>query len=268
METSFLIRLDSLQRIWHLRHFWFAMARKDLVQRYKGSFLGIGWSLLRPLAMTCIFCTVFGGLFNYPIHIYAPYLLVGTTTWQFFTESLLKGSHSFAQCSTYLRQQPVPLAIFPLVTVLGSIFHFAVALLMAVGVIIFFQGSVHPWAIVYLIPSLLMLFVLAWCLAIVSGVMHSLFPDTNHLLEIALQLLFYLTPILYRPDSFENQPGFSALIRWNPLSAILAMIRMPLIEGMPPSMNDLQICLCLVTVVGSIAVLLMRKFERDLIFWI
>jgi lipopolysaccharide transport system permease protein len=268
MEGSFANQLGYLYRIWQLRYFWLSLTRKELVQRYKGSFLGIGWCLLRPLAMTCIFCLVFGKLFNYPLRDYAPHLLIGMTTWQFFTEALLKGSHSFSQCIAYIRQQPVPLAIFPLTTVLGSIFHYIVGLAMALGVTLYFQGFVNPLAVLYLIPALLLLFLLGWFLATVSGVMHSHFPDTNHLLEIGLQVLFYLTPILYRPDSFGNQGGFVTLVQWNPLTSILALIRTPLIEGIPPSMHHIQVCLLLVTVVGLGAVLLLRKLERTLIFWI
>jgi lipopolysaccharide transport system permease protein len=268
MEGLLTDRLVYLHRIWQLRYFWSSLVVKDLNNRYKRSFLGIGWSMLRPLAMTCIFCVVFGSLFHYPLEDYAPYLLISMTIWQFFTESLLQGSHSFARCSAYIRQQQVPLAIFPLTTVLGSAFHSLIALVMAVTVTVYFQGVIHPLGLVYLIPGLLLVFLLGWFLAIISGVVYTHFPDTNHLLEIGLQMLFYATPILYRPERFGSGAWLTRMVEWNPLTSVMALIRTPLIDGTAPSLQHIQVSLVLLAAVGACAVLLLRKLEKTLIFWI
>src|SRR5262245_38444229 len=116
-------RFTYFQRIWQLRYFWFSLVRNDLRNRYRRSFLGIGWSLVRPLSITAVFCVVFGKLFHVPVAEYAPFLLVGITIWQFLSESMIQGCQSFLNAAAYIRQQPVPLAIFPLRTVLGSAFH-------------------------------------------------------------------------------------------------------------------------------------------------
>lgn len=268
MESLLTDRLSYLLRIWQLRYFWSSLVVKDLNNRYKRSFLGIGWSMLRPLAMTCIFCVVFGKLFNYPLEDYAPFLLISMTTWQFFTESLLHGSFAFARCSAYIRQQPVPLAIFPLTTVLGSAFHSLVALVMAMGVTLYFKGTLDPFALLYLIPGLCVVFFLGWFLAIISGVVYTHFPDTNHLLEIGLQILFYLTPILYRPESFGNRAWLSLLVEWNPLTSIMALIRTPILEGSPPSAHHIGVSILLLLLAGAFAAFLLRKLERTLIFWL
>jgi lipopolysaccharide transport system permease protein len=268
MQDMLTQRLGYLYKIWQLRYFWSSLAVKDLTNRYKRSFLGIGWSMLRPLAMTCIFCVVFGRLFHYPIEEYAPYLLISMTIWQFLTESILQGSYSFARCSPYVRQQPIPLAIFPLTTVLGSAFHSLIALAMAIGVTLFFKGSIDPISLLYLIPSLVIVFLLGWLFAIISGVIHTHFPDTNHLLEIGLQVLFYVTPILYRPESFSDREGLSFLVEWNPLSSIMALVRTPILDGTLPALHQIQMSLLVLTLAGACAILLLRKLERTLIFWI
>lgn len=268
MEGFFASRLDYLARIWTLRYFWFSLVRNDLSNRYKRSFLGIFWSLVRPLAMTFILCMVFAKLFNLEVAEYAPFLLLGMLTWQFFTESLLQGCHSFGLGSAYIRQQSVPLAIFPLRTVLGSGFHALVALGMALVVTWYFRGSLDPLALFYLIPAVFYLFVLGWFLAILSGIMHTHFPDTNHLLEISLQILFYMTPILYQPSSIQNRTKMIMVIEWNPLTSVLALIRTPILEGTAPAMHHVLISLLFLAVLASLGLVLLRKLERTLIFWI
>jgi lipopolysaccharide transport system permease protein len=93
MTADSTLQFDYLRRIWLLRHFWFSLVANDIRSRYRRSILGVGWSLLRPLGMTAIFCVVFGTLFNQNIATYAPYVLIGMTTWQFLMESLTSGCH-------------------------------------------------------------------------------------------------------------------------------------------------------------------------------
>ncbi len=268
MKGFFVNRLDYLGRIWNLRYFWFSLVSNDLRNRYKRSFLGIFWSLVRPLAMTTILCMVFAKLFAMEIADYAPYLLLGMLTWQFFTESLMQGCSAFALGGAYIRQQNVPLAIFPLRTVLSSGFHALIALAMALVVTLFFRGWLDPLALLYLIPAIVFLFLFGWCLAILSGIMHTHFPDTHHLLEIGLQILFYMTPILYQPSTIQTRARMLMVVEWNPLTSVLALVRTPILEGTAPELHHIVVSLIFLAVVASAAILLLRKLERSLIFWI
>jgi lipopolysaccharide transport system permease protein len=268
MEGFLANRFVYLQQIWKLRYFWFSLVQNDLNTRYRRSFLGIGWSLLRPLAMTTILCVVFGKLFNLDPRDYAPYLLVGMTTWQFITESLNQGCYSFSQGSAYIRQQQLPLAIFPLRTVLGASFHSLLAFGIALVVTWVFRGTLNPIALLNLIPGFLLLFLLGWFMAILSGIFFTHFPDTNHLLEILLQMLFYVTPILYRPENIENRGRFQLAFRCNPFTSILGLIRAPILEGTAPELEHIVVSLAFVSVVGVVAILALRKLEKNLIFWI
>ncbi len=261
-------RFNYLQRIWQLRYFWFSLVKNDLSNRYRRSFLGIGWSLIRPLAMTFILCMVFAKLFHLEVAEYAPYLLIGMTLWQFFTESLLQGCHSFNLGRAYIRQQPVPLAIFPLRTMLGSGFHCLIALTLGLAFALYFKGYLHPLALLNLVPAILLLLMLGWFLAILSGVLHTHFPDTHNLLEIGLQILFYLTPILYRPESLGDRARLARMLEWNPLTSVLALFRSPILDGTPPAMHQVLVSLAFVSLVGVLAVALLRKLEETLVFWL
>src|SRR5438094_5352333 len=123
MEAAASSWLEYGRRIWQLRWFWYSLVQNDLQTRYRHSFLGIGWSLARPLGLTLIFCLVFGRLFQIPFQDYAPFVLVGLTLWQFITESVNSGCRTFHTGAGYIRQRAVPLAIFPLRTALSAAFH-------------------------------------------------------------------------------------------------------------------------------------------------
>src|SRR5215475_13403986 len=72
-----------LGTVWGCRYFWLSLVRMDLRTRYRGSALGLGWSLLQPIAMTAILCSVFSTIFKADVRVYAPFLMSGLTFWNF-----------------------------------------------------------------------------------------------------------------------------------------------------------------------------------------
>ena len=260
--------LEYLRRVWALRHFWLALVGNDIRHRYRRSLLGVGWSLVRPVAMTAVFCAVFGALFHRDVGEYAPYVLIGMVTWQLLHESLMLGCHSFSQGAAYIRQQQVPHAIFPLRTVLGSGFHFAVALAVGIALAIFCRGVTAWLPLLFLPVAFVMLLLLCWSLAIVAGVTATHFPDASHLLEIALQILFYLTPIMYDPADLPQRSGLTEVVGYNPIYAMLEWIRAPLLRGELPAVQSIAIGVGFTAATGLLAWILMRRLEKTLVFWL
>lgn len=259
---------DYFQRIWDLRYFWFSLVHNDIRSRYRRSILGVGWSLLRPLGMTAIFCMVFGTLFKRDIASYAPYVLIGMMTWQFIVESLLTGCHCFTHGSAYIRQQKIPHAIFPLRTILAAGFHFLVAFALGMLITAYFRGVPSFAHLAFLPVAIAIVMVLGWSLAIIAGVSQTYFPDTSHLLEILMQILFYLTPIMFDPSDFPNRQRLGAVLSWNPLKSILELFRQPLLYGELPTPFALAMSIGTTAVAAIIAWFLLRRLERTLVFWL
>jgi homopolymeric O-antigen transport system permease protein len=259
---------DYLHRIFQLRYFWGSLVRNDLRTRYRHSFLGIAWSLARPLGMTAVLTVVFTNLMNKPASEYAPFLAVGITLWQFLVESMTAGCTTFRVGSAYIRQQPVPLGIFPLRTVLGTAIHGGLALLVALALTVYFQGLPSVLVFASVLPGLVILFLLGIALATVFGIMHTHFPDTQHLLELVLQALFYLTPVMYPANYFAHRGRLTLLITWNPFTSVLELIRRPLTAGEYPEPFHLMHASLFLLLVGGVAWYCLRRFERDLVYWI
>src|SRR5262249_58423059 len=96
--------------------------------------------------------------------------------------------------AAYFRQQAMPLAVFPLRTVLTIGFHFLIALALALVFAWAVHGPGHPLALLSLMPTLTLLFLFGWSLGLLMGFCHVYFPDTQHLAEAVLQALIFLTP--------------------------------------------------------------------------
>jgi ABC-type polysaccharide/polyol phosphate export permease len=256
-----------LTELWRLRHFWMALVRNDLRNRYRRSVLGLGWSLLQPIAMTVVICTVFAGVFNVSLTEYAPFLLSGLTFWGFVSAAAITGCQCFMQGESYIRQHRAPLAIYPLRTTLGAGYHFLVGMGVVLVAVSIFSGFTNPLSLLSLVPSLVLLFVFGWSLAVCTGTLNVLFHDTQHLLEIILQILFYLTPIMYKPEILiDRHIGWA--VQFNPLAVLLDLIRQPLLQGALPSIETIRASVLIVAAMVAFAGLLLRWCERRLVFFL
>ncbi|MBX9653468.1 ABC transporter permease [bacterium] len=257
-----------LNDLWKFRYFWMSMVRVDLRNRYRRSFLGLGWSLLKPISMTAVMCVVFSTLFQANIWTYGPFVLVGMTFWGFITESVIGGCLTFHTAEGYIRQIKVPLAMFPLRVALGAGFHFAILLPLVVVLVSLVHAVPSMAALLALTASLIMLFVLGWSLAILSGLVTVAFPDMKHILELVLQVVFYLTPIIYPADVLRNQRVGDFLLSINPFAYLLELVRMPLIDGVVAPPIDYAVGLVFTLFCASLAMLSLARVERRLVFWL
>ncbi|HUY35233.1 MAG TPA: ABC transporter permease [Pirellulales bacterium] len=255
--------------IWQCRYFWMSLVRMDLRTRYRRSVLGLGWSLLNPIAMTAVLCTVFHNLFKMDIEEYAPFLLSGLTLWNFLQASITQGCDCFYTAETYIRQYPTPLAIHPLRTVLGAAFHFSLSMCVVLVLTWCFQGFGNLPVLYSLVPSLILLFVLGWSLAILTGLAGVFFPDMKHLLEIVLQIVYYISPIMYKAEMLSSgDRGLGWLAEYNPVTWLMALIREPILYGRCPSSSVYGVSLAIVCGVAGLATLALVRLQRRLIFYL
>lgn len=266
--TTVPVSPGYIHRLWDLRYFLFSIVGMDLRARYKRSILGVGWSLVRPLAMTTVLCLIFCRLFNLSIREYAPFLLCGITLWQFIYESAYLGCSCFLQGAAYIRQQPVPLALFPLRIVLGTGLHASISIGMTLCLIFLIRGLPALTTFAVVLPSLLLVLIFCWSLAVFFGLLHTYFPDTQHLMEILFQILFYLTPILYPPEMIRSRKEFAWFIDFNPLSYLFDAVRQPLLTDTFPPLHTYLVLASFVVGFTLMALLCLRKMEKNLVFWV
>ncbi|MGL4551548.1 MAG: ABC transporter permease [Gemmataceae bacterium] len=256
-----------LMRVWACRYFWLSLVQIDLRGRYRRSLLGVGWSLLRPAAFTAILCVVFQRLLR-PTDVweYAPYLLSGLTLWDFITTATKQGCQCFFQGESYIRQHPSPIAIFPLRTALAESFHFLVGLSVLLILSLGLKGPAVMAAWPALVPACVLLFVVAWSLALLAGMMNVFFQDTQHLCDVGFQVFFYATPIIYQPDMLGTGRLGWLITHCNPLVPFLDMLREPLLHGRPAAAGTYLTAALVTAVLAGAASLACARLQKRIIF--
>jgi lipopolysaccharide transport system permease protein len=256
--------------IWSCRWFWLSLAKIDLRNRYRRSWLGVGWSLVRPMLLTIILCIFLGRLFRRTdVFSFAPYLLSGLCCWDFLVIGTKQGCSCFLAGETYIRQHPAPLAVFPLRVALVESFHFFMGLLVLLGLVWYAKGFPNPVVLVVgLVPTFVLMFALIWSLGMLAGFANVYFQDTQHLCDVVFQIIFYMTPVVYHPSDLG--PGRLSWIvaNCNPLVPLLRLFREPILENRIPGLGTYFKAMLVVLVVVGCAAVVCRRAQRRLIFYL
>ena len=136
----------------------------------------------------------------------------------------MQGCQCFLRGETYIRQHRAPLAIHALRVVLGAKIHFLLGLAVVLTLVWGLHGFGNLPTLVSLLPAMALLLVLGWSLAVCLGVVNVLFQDTQHLVGVGLQMLFYVTPIIY-PANMLRKRNLGWIIDLNPMAAFLELVR-------------------------------------------
>jgi lipopolysaccharide transport system permease protein len=202
---------------------------RDLKVRYRNSVLGVLWSLLNPLLMTLIFTFVFTFMLPNNIENYPVFFMAGFLPWSLFAASVSGATESIVANASLIKKVYFPREILPLSQVLANLVHFLLALVVLFGLLFVFQMG--------LTPAVLMLPLIIFTeLMLVAGVglllatANVFYRDTQHILQILLQALFFLTPIFYPIDLLPESTvilGVTVnlqlwLRRVNPLASLVA----------------------------------------------
>jgi ABC-type polysaccharide/polyol phosphate export permease len=239
----------------------------DLRTRYRRSVLGLGWSLVHPIAMTVILCTMFANILKVDVWKFGPHVLSGLACWSYILTSTIQGCQSIFMGEAYIRQYPTPLAIYPLRTTLSSTIHFLIALSVVLVFSWFVYGFKNLAVLWALVPGLVLLFGLCYSLGIIAGLVNVMFQDTQHLCEVGFQALFYLTPIMYYESMLRNH-ALSALLTMNPLLAFLRLVRQPILEATVPDLATYVVAGLTVSIVATIACTLLSRMQKSIIFYL
>jgi lipopolysaccharide transport system permease protein len=217
--------------------------RRDVQAKYRGSVLGVAWTLANPVLLMAVYLLVFSVLWRTPFGSqghYALFLLVGLAAWIFFASSVQSASRSMLDNANLIRKTRFPRQLVPLSVVATQLISFAVMLvvLLALNFALLPRVRSTEWLA---IPIALGVVAIAAGLALAIASLDVLFRDIEFLVAALLLPLFFLTPVLYPLSSpnISKHHKVVEVIHWgNPLSPAIEALRAPLFYGELPRAAD------------------------------
>jgi ABC-type polysaccharide/polyol phosphate export permease len=235
--------------------------RRDLQAKYRGSALGVLWTVANPVVLMGVYLLVFGVVWKSPFATggkYPLFLLAGLAPWTFFAAALQSSTRSMLDNANLIRKTRFPRQLVPLTVVAAHHVSFGVmlVLLLVVNLIALPRSRATEWLA---IPLAALFVGLVSGLALMVASLNVLFRDVEFIVAALLVPWFFLTPIIYPLSgvpSAENHPRVVDAIHWlNPLSPAIEAMRAPLFEGTLPFWGD-----ALYLAVGCVVALVLGAF--------
>lgn len=235
-----------VKSLWQHRALIRQMTVREVVGRYRGSFMGLAWSFLNPLLMLLVYTFVFTSVFHSrwagaagssPTS-FAIVLFIGMIVYAIFADNINRAPTLIISNTSYVKRVVFPLEILPVISMGASVFHTMVSLVVWLLAYILLVGVPH--LTVLLLPLVILPFVVgvlgvSWFLASVGVFMR----DVNQTVGILTTALMFLAPVFY---SIENvPPRFKPLVMANPTTFIIQQARQVLVWGRAPDWIGLAV---------------------------
>jgi len=227
MHPGFSDIADSLRR-WRVALY---LAWSDTRARYRRSVLGPFWLTLGTAVGVVGLGFLWSELLKIDRATFIPSLTAGLIVWYMLAACITEGSTAFTRQSNIIRNLQLPYFLHPMQLVLRHLVNFAHNLIVFVAVALIFSVPV-TWHTLLVLPGIILVALNLLWITLLFGMLGARFRDIEYALASLIPLLFFISPVLFRPD---NLP-FSAMIIWlNPLSHLIEVIRSPLLGTTPPT---------------------------------
>src|SRR5689334_18749981 len=206
--------IELLVETYRQRELIWALALKELKIRYKRSVLGFLWALLNPMLLMLVLTVVFSTIMAINIPHYAIFLLSVLLPWTFFSQSLSYAAESVVGNGDLIKKVRVAKLVFPVAAVVSNMINFLLSMIPLVLIVI---AVGHPfyWTWLYLPVPLFALTIFTLGATFFFAAANVYYRDVSHILQVLLNILFYVTPIIYSIDLIPAH--YRWLLKLNPL---------------------------------------------------
>lgn len=196
--------ISELRELFRYRDLIVQLVVRDLKVRYKNSVFGFFWSLANPLVLVATITVIVKYVMKLNIPDYSAYLLVAYLPWMFFQMALLDASQAVLLHHDLLKKVYFPREVLPVSIVISNLIHFLLALVIFFAYLYLYVGTGFV-ATVALLPVLIVIeFILVMGLALFISCLNVFYEDTKYIVSMLLQVMFYMTPIMYLSENVHQ----------------------------------------------------------------
>ena len=228
--------ISRLKEIRLYKYLLYNLVSRDLKVKYKGSILGFFWSLLNPLVMLVVYTVAFKYIIGVRVENFPLFFLCAFLPWSYLATSLSMSVSSIKDNANLVKKVYFPKEILPLSIVFSNLIQFLLTFIILIPALLIFGIKMG-------FPLLMLPFIILFQTAFTIGLayivaaLNVFFSDVRHLLEIFLQVWFWLTPIIYPADFIPDK--FQFIYRLNPAVRFVESYRDCLLYNKMPPLSSL-----------------------------
>jgi homopolymeric O-antigen transport system permease protein len=255
-----------LRELWAYRELLYFLTWRDVKVRYKQTVFGAAWAVIQPFALMVVFSALFGQFVNEtpngadvpaPLFFYA-----GLVPWTLFSASLVGSSHSVVAGAGLVTKVYFPRLIMPIAATGSFLVDFLIAMAVLGGMMAFY-GMSPTIAILWLPVFTLIALITALGIGIGMSALNAKYRDIGYAIPFVMQLLFFLSPVIYPATSAFIPPAIRPLYDLNPMVGVIEGFRWALL-GIGDSPGQMTLVSAFMAIVLFVAALVyFRRLERS-----
>lgn len=245
---------------------WLLLAWQDIQLRYRRSVLGPFWITISMAITVYSMGYLYSHLFHMNMGEYYPYLVTGMLGWSLIAANITDMVDTLTGCEALAKQIKLPYTLYIHRVACRNVIIFMHNLLVYVPIMIIFHNYVKiGWNLLGLIPGLIILYFNTICYGLIFAMLGARYRDISQLIKSLVQVVFFLTPIMWKPEILPPTKQFIATL--NPAYCLLELIRAPLVGyGFAPTTLVMIMLTSLVGFVLAYSLFVPRRAR--IIYWI
>lgn len=241
------------------------LVKRDFKRKYKGTVLGMAWSMLNPLLTLLIMWAVFSHFFGASVPHYTSYIFCGTVVFSYFVEASTEGMLALMGNADIFTKVNVPKYLFLVAKSAQTFLNFCLTLVVFL-VLCALDGIVPSWRLVALAYPVLMLLVLNLGVGLILSALYVFFRDMRYLWAVVTQLLMYVSAVFYPIDGFPAWVRGAFLL--NPIYPFIRYFRVVAIDGALPSVGLHALIVLYALFALALGVGIYRKYDNEFIYYV
>jgi lipopolysaccharide transport system permease protein len=248
-------------KLWRI---WLKLGLQDLRIRYRRSVIGVGWIFLNMAVLLIAVGLIYSNLLGQDMRTFLPFLTIGLILWGYFTSSVVEGGNAFVNSEGYIKQIGLPIYVY----IFRYFVSITVTMLINIPtfflVAIFYSMNLRLGAL-WALPGLLLVSIVALLLVVIFSHLNARFRDSGHLAGIGLQIMFFVTPVIWPPESIRSGE-IKWIVEFNPFFHLLEIVRYPLLNSKPAECLNYVVVLIIIGTLALWAWYLIKKFSGRIAF--
>ena len=269
-SKTFSAAWRDLVRGFHQHELWLQLGWQDIKQRYRRSTLGPLWITIATGVMALALGLLYSMLFQIPLADFLPHVTVGLIMWGFISGCIKDGAEIFIDNEGLIKQLPSALSVHVYRLVWRQALFLAHNLVIWAVLMMIFPRPLG-WDLLLAIPAMALLILNGVWVTMFFGIVATRYRDVAPLLEAMVQLLFYVTPIVWTTQTLKEQGGEIAqralLAEVNPLFHYMEIIRAPMI-GQPLAAYHWWVVLGCTAVGLILSLFAMKQWRFRVSYWV
>lgn len=251
--------MNIFKNLYNYRELLKTNVQKEIRGKYKNSFLGVLWSFLNPLLQICVYALVFPLILKNDQPNYVIFLCVALIPWTFFTSCIQQSASTMLQNGNIIKKVYFPREILPISVVTSGTINFLISTIIIFAFLIIFGLGITKY-VLYFPIVLIIQYLLQLGISLILSSVTVYLRDLEHLIGVALQLLFYATPIVYAAESIPED--FKFIIEYNPMTYIIDGYRNIFYNQTSPDMLALGILFVISIALCIVGYLIFNKLQK------